>query len=147
MDNTSAYGRARRAEGRLSGLTRHMRRWRRDESGSLTIEFCLWMPVFLAIIVLVLDTSILFAKHTSLMRLTSYVTRQLSVGAMTDAEVTQYIVDQGYSTNDFTATVARPGSEVKLKIDIKVAALEAAGLYSRLGFTDLTVEAVQRDEL
>lgn len=105
------------------------------------------MPVFLAIIVLVLDTSILFAKHTSLMKLTSSITRQLSVGSLNDGDVTDYMVSEGYDTADFTATVTRPGSEVRLAVEIEVSSLEAAGLYSRLGFEKLTVEAVQRDEL
>lgn len=128
-------------------MGRHLRRWKRDETGSLTIEYCLWMPVFLAIIVLVLDTSILFAKHTSLMKLTSSITRQLSVGSLNDGDVTDYMVSEGYDTADFTATVTRPGSEVRLAVEIEVSSLEAAGLYSRLGFEKLTVEAVQRDEL
>lgn len=128
-------------------MGRHLRRWKRDETGSLTIEYCLWMPVFLAIIVIVLDTSILFAKHTSLMKLTSSITRQLSVGSLNDGDVTNYMVAEGYDADDFTATVTRPGSEVRLAVEIEVSSLEAAGLYSRLGLQKLTVEAVQRDEL
>ncbi len=128
-------------------MGRHLRRWKRDETGSLTIEYCLWMPVFLAIIVIVLDTSILFAKHTSLMKLTSSITRQLSVGSLNDGDVTNYMVAEGYNADDFTATVTRPGSEVRLAVEIEVSSLEAAGLYSRLGLQKLTVEAVQRDEL
>ncbi len=59
----------------------------RDEHGSATIEFVLWIPVYVIILVAVTDASILYLTHTEMWNTARDSARRISVGAMTAADV------------------------------------------------------------
>jgi Flp pilus assembly protein TadG len=49
------------------GVRRSSLRFARDEDGSTTVEFVLWVPVFLAFMLLVADVSLAFMRQASLL--------------------------------------------------------------------------------
>lgn len=55
----------------------------RQESGSSSIEFVLWMPLVLAILLLVVDSSMLFMSRTHTIRVLQDTNRLYSVGQFT----------------------------------------------------------------
>ena len=58
-----------------------------DEHGSATIEFVLWVPVYVIILVAVTDASVLYLTHTEMWNTARDSARRISVGAMTAADV------------------------------------------------------------
>ncbi|MEO1458477.1 MAG: TadE/TadG family type IV pilus assembly protein [Pseudomonadota bacterium] len=56
-------------------------RFLRDDRGSLSIEFVLWLPVFVAFLVITSDTSFAFMTHTRMWNAARECTRNIAVGA------------------------------------------------------------------
>jgi Flp pilus assembly protein TadG len=67
------------AGGKLSKLKAFLR----QEGGSATIEFVLWLPIVIAILLLVVDSSMLFMSRSHAMRVLQDTNRLYSVGQFT----------------------------------------------------------------
>lgn len=67
------------AGGKLSKLKAFFR----QEGGSATIEFVLWLPIVIAILLLVVDSSMLFMSRSHAMRVLQDTNRLYSVGQFT----------------------------------------------------------------
>lgn len=57
-----------------------LKRFRRDERGSATIEAVLWLPMFVIFFVMIADVSLVFFRQTEVMRVVQDGNRALSVG-------------------------------------------------------------------
>jgi Flp pilus assembly protein TadG len=57
-----------------------------DEEGSATIETVLWLPMFMFILTLLAETSIVFADQATAARAIEDTNRQLSTGAITTVD-------------------------------------------------------------
>lgn len=55
----------------------------RQEHGSSTIEFVLWLPIVIAILLLIVDSSLLFMSRSHAMRVLQDTNRLYSVGQFT----------------------------------------------------------------
>jgi len=65
----------------LYGLSRRLpSRFVKDETGSVTIEFVLWVPVFVVILAITVDATILFMTQANLWSIARDTTRQMSTG-------------------------------------------------------------------
>ena len=53
-----------------------------DERGSPTIEFVLWVPVFVFFLCFTVDASLLYLTHTEMFTVARTTARQISVGAL-----------------------------------------------------------------
>ncbi len=74
---------------------RRSSRWAalRDESGSVSVEFALWVPVIVVILVLVADASAAFLAQASMWQSAGDVSRALATGRVTEAQAQQFISD------------------------------------------------------
>ncbi len=63
-----------------------IRRFIRDQTGTATIEFVLWVPVYVILLVAVTDASILYLTHTEMWNAARDTARGISVGALTAAD-------------------------------------------------------------
>ncbi len=63
-----------------------LRRFIRDQRGTATIEFVLWVPVYVILLVAVTDASILYLSHTEMWNAARDTARRISVGALTAAD-------------------------------------------------------------
>lgn len=64
---------------------------RTDTRGSVTIEFVLWVPVFMGLILLAADTSIAFMRQTDLWTITRDTARIVARHGMTSEEAADFI--------------------------------------------------------
>ena len=60
-------------------MRRKLRGYRDDEDGSHTIEFVLWVPIFILILSLVVDVCFLFLAQSRMFDVASDATRQLAI--------------------------------------------------------------------
>lgn len=70
-------------------LSRVKRFWRGTD-GSASVEFVLWMPVFVAIMMLTIDTSILFTSQSNYWSVSRDTARLVSRHAMTETDAEAY---------------------------------------------------------
>ena len=57
-----------------------LKRFRRDERGSATIEAVPWLPLFVIFFVMIADVSLVFFRQTEVLRVVQDGNRALSVG-------------------------------------------------------------------
>ena len=55
----------------------------RDEKGAVTIEFVLWVPIFVGLFVLVTDASIIYLTHSEMWSVARDTTRRMTTGQFT----------------------------------------------------------------
>ena len=69
----------------------------RQEGGSATIEFVLWLPIVVAILLLVVDSSMLFMSRSHAMRVLQDTNRLYSVGQFTGLPAERITKAQNYA--------------------------------------------------
>jgi len=63
----------------------------RDEKGAVTIEFVLWVPIFVGLLVLVTDASIIYLTHSEMWNVARDTTRRMTTEQITTkAEARNY---------------------------------------------------------
>ncbi len=62
-----------------------------DEKGAVTIEFVLWVPIFVGMLVFVTDASIIYLTHSEMWSVARDTTRRMTTGQITSrAEARNY---------------------------------------------------------
>lgn len=89
------------------------------ESGGATVEFVLWMPIFILIIGLVIDASMAMLAHARIWDVARDTTRQLSIGEMTAAEAKTYAETEA-KLSGVTPTVLANDSGDDVWVDISL---------------------------
>jgi Flp pilus assembly protein TadG len=97
-----------RVDSVLIGLRRHIRRFAHEENGTSTIEFVFMVPLFVALVLLVTDASLLFLRHSTLMNISRDTARVVSRHAMSPADA------QIYAAN--AATTGKSGATAQVTI-------------------------------
>jgi Flp pilus assembly protein TadG len=108
----------------LKGLARHGRAFLRQEGGSITVEFSLWVPLLLAVLFLGINASLLFSAQSNFWNISRDTARVVSRHAMSAEEAEAYARDR-----------ARSGSyepDVQVQID------------DQLGIVTVTISAEMR---
>jgi len=54
-----------------------------DKKGAVTIEFVLWVPIFVGLLVLVTDASIIYLTHSEMWSVARDTTRRMTTGQIT----------------------------------------------------------------
>ena len=91
----------------------------RDEKAAVTIEFVLWVPIFIGLFVFVTDASIIYLTHSEMWNVARDTTRRMTTEEITtDAEARNYaaarlflgsrtyVIDPDFSTADLNITIA-----------------------------------------
>jgi Flp pilus assembly protein TadG len=72
-----------------------LRRLRSDESGSATIEAIIWIPIFVWVLVVIVNASVVLYQKNEAYRIVQNANRVLSTGYMkTEAETEAFIQDR-----------------------------------------------------
>jgi len=62
------------------GPDQKVRHFFRDENGSYTLEFVIWMPIFAILLAIVMNLSMVFYYESQMLRVTQDATRAYSLG-------------------------------------------------------------------
>ncbi|MEL6127955.1 MAG: TadE family protein [Pseudomonadota bacterium] len=65
-----------------------------SEDGTVTIEFVMWLPIFMSILGIVTDASLLLTKHSQLLDAARDASRFVATGRMTEVEAEAYLTDR-----------------------------------------------------
>ncbi|MEL6234106.1 MAG: TadE/TadG family type IV pilus assembly protein [Pseudomonadota bacterium] len=128
---------------------RRARGFARNERGSATIEFVLWIPFFLILLGILTDSATLYLRQNEMWNVSRDTARLLATGQITEAQATGYARDNLplAGTLNYTITANDP-SDLSKWVDIKVKIGEASvfGFFAAIANNDLTARAVMRAE-
>lgn len=102
-----------------------------DDSGTATLEFVILVPLFTMLLLVVVDASLLFLRHTSLMNVSRDTARIVSRHAMTAAEAKAYAeVFASTPASAATAEVIINNDQVLVRLTTDAASSAPFGLIS-----------------
>ncbi len=123
------------------------RKWRsfraffRHESGGSSIEFVLWMPIVVLVLVLIVDSSMLFMSRTQAIRVLQDTNRLYSVGQFTGTTTERITQAQNYALSRLrqmspsaTATTTETNRIVRTRATLDT------GEIARIGFLGLVID-------
>ncbi len=124
-------------------------RFLRDERGSATIEFVLWVPVFVIILVAATDATVLYLHHTEMWNVSRDVARRVAVGDMTEADAAAAVQNEMflYSRAYTVATSNSTALDVKIQIQTSVSDASVFGFFGPVLGRYLTARVTMRREL
>lgn len=124
-------------------------RFKRSESGTVTVEAVLWVPVYLFFFVFIADVSLIFHGQAKATRIAYDGNRMASVGVFETATETKDAVlgriqafspsasvNTVFGTDDITTTVTMPAAD-----------LAAIGLIPRIVNIDVSVSSVHMKDV
>ena len=142
-------GKAVCGEPTTSILVRARRRaaaFRKDASGLSTIEFVVWTPLFLALIMLAFDIAIVFHSHSRMYDVARFVARDVAQGELSFGEAETYAISQLPGHANFTVTVTEPQDNVILVTINGSNVSPVFGFIDEFGLSDLTTRFAMRKE-
>ncbi len=120
----------------------------RDEHGSATIEFVLWVPIFVVILVAATDATVLYLHHTEMWNVSRDVARRVAVGDMTEAEAVSVVQDEMFLySRAYTVATSNPADlDVQIMIQTSVADASVFGFFKPILGRYLTAMVTMRRE-
>ncbi len=92
----------------LSRSSRRLRRFRKDEEGSFSVEAVIWMPIFAMMLGITMNISTVFFTESQMLRVVQDGNRAYSLGRMANTtQVEEYIAAQlAYTGAALTVTTS-----------------------------------------
>ncbi|MEX0970848.1 MAG: TadE/TadG family type IV pilus assembly protein [Paracoccaceae bacterium] len=118
-----------------------------DSRGAVSVEFVLWVPVFILILALTVDATILFKTQANLWTVARDAGRQMSTGLYSNSQAESYAESQFANWGiTGTATASQTNDSVTMQISVPVASVTPFRIAG--AFTDGAIVAVvtQRKE-
>ena len=129
-------------------LTATLRRFR-DDSGSTTVEFVLWVPVFLVILGLIVDVSLMFLRQSNLWQVARDTARIYSIRQMDAEEAQTYAINHATmgSTPPTVAVIPDPTNQyVTVRISVPISSVGVFGIMNIGAGNDLVAVVTHRME-
>ena len=120
----------------------------RDERGSATIEFVLWVPVFVVLLVAATDATILYLHHTEMWNVSRDVARRVAVGDMTESEAANVVQNEMFLySRAYTVATSDPTSlDVQIVIQTLISDASVFGFFKPVLGRYLTASVTMRRE-
>ena len=125
----------------------------RQEGGSATIEFVLWLPIVMAILLLVVDSSLLFMSRSHAMRVLQDTNRLYSVGQFTGTTAERITKAQNYAllrlrglSPSTVVTTTETNRVVRTRATMETREIASVGFLGMMIDTELVVSAEYRVE-
>ena len=123
-----------------------MSRFLRDEGGSATIEFVLWVPVFVVLLVATTDATILYLSHTEMWNVSRDIARRIAVGDITAGEAVNEAQKELFLYNRTYRVAAESGIDVVVEIQTNVGDASVFGFFKPVLGRELSARVVMRRE-
>lgn len=121
-------------------------RFLRDEGGSATIEFVLWVPVFVVLLVATTDATILYLSHTEMWNVSRDIARRIAVGDITTDEAVNEAQKELFLYSRTYRVAAESGIDVVVEIQTNVGDASVFGFFKPVLGRELSARVVMRRE-
>ncbi len=118
----------------------------RDEHGSATIEFVIWVPLYVVLLVAVTDASILYLTHTEMWNAARDTARRMSVGALTAADAPDRAGEMLLLSGRSYTVAASDAGPVMVEISVNVGDASIFGFFKPVLGRQLTARVVMWKE-
>jgi Flp pilus assembly protein TadG len=118
----------------------------RDERGSATIEFVLWVPVFIFLLIATTDATVLYLNHTEMWNVSRDIARRIAVGDITEAEAVEEAQKELFLYNSAYTVSTSVGIDVVVEITTNVGDASVFGVFKKVLDRDLHARVVMRRE-
>lgn len=125
----------------------------RQEAGGVTIEFVLWLPVVIAILLLIVDSSLLFMSRSHAMRVLQDTNRLYSVGQFTGTPAERIDKAENYAlarltglSPSATATTVETNRVVRTQATMETREIAQIGFLGMMIDMTMVVTAEHRVE-
>ncbi|NNU79124.1 pilus assembly protein [Halovulum dunhuangense] len=130
---------------------RQVRRFLRmdEDGGTNTIEFVLWLPIFILILALVVDVCFLFLAQAVTFDVASDTARRRAVNFFTtDAAASNFLATEATFNNTapVVATVTTSGVEVTARVEFAPGDLDLIGVLGFISSDRMSVQVLQLKE-
>ncbi|WP_168173826.1 TadE family protein [Thioclava sp. DLFJ5-1] len=111
------------------------------EDGATTIEALLWLPMFVGMLAVTVDVSLIFNAQSRILGIVQDVDRAYSVGRFENDEDTMARLRAllPYDENTYTVDTQVTDGIIETRVTIPMSELVATGLFTRVLNMDLTV--------
>jgi Flp pilus assembly protein TadG len=119
------------------------------ERGSVTVEFVLWMPVFLVILGFIADATMLYLMQADMWNVARDTVRRMTTGELNAADAKSYAATALLYPNKPYTITATSGSDDVVEIQLPVQQASVFGVLAVFGgFTNAVLDAkvTMRDE-
>ncbi len=121
-------------------------RFIRDQTGTATIEFVLWVPVYVILLVAVTDASILYLTHSEMWSTARDSARLISVGAMVAADAPDRAREKLLLSGRAYTVAASDAGPVIVEISVNVGDASIFGFFKPVLGRELTARVVMWKE-
>jgi Flp pilus assembly protein TadG len=136
-----------------SGLLKSIRRFRQCESGAATIEFVLWLPIVVMVLLLIVDASMLFMGRTQAIRVLQDTNRLYSVGQFTGTSAERLTKAESYAllrlkqmSSSATTKTTEVNRVVRTEATLQTDEIAQVGFLGAMIDVTMTVAAEHRVE-
>lgn len=102
----------------MKGLIDRVRAFLRGSTGSVTVEYVLWMPVMAGLMAMATDATVLMTSQTSLFTAARDASRSVALGRKTAADAQSELLARLGTARKYTATVSVSGGFVTTDIRV-----------------------------
>ena len=114
----------------------------RGERGSITVEFVIWIPVFLVILGFIADASLMYVMQANMWNVARDAARRMSTGELDKVAAETYAGNQLLYPNKPYTITATKGSDDVVEISIPIENASIFGVLAAYGsFTNATLRA------
>lgn len=134
---------------KMSNLMRKLglRRFRNADSGAVTVEFVIWVPVFILILAITVDATILFKTQANMWTVARDVGRQMSTGLYNNTQALTYANSQLASWGiPGTANVAQTNDNVTVTVSVPVTSVVPFNIVGAFTAGNISATIVQKKE-
>ncbi len=127
-------------------MVRRFRAFISDDRAMATLEFVLWVPVYVILLVAVTDASVLYLTHTEMWNAARDSARLISVGAMSAADAPNRAREQLLLSGRTYTVAASDANPVIVEISVGVGDASIFGFFSPVLGRQLTARVAMMKE-
>ena len=121
--------------------------FRKDETGSVTIEFVLWLPLLMGLFLIATDATVAFMRQSQMWQVSRDTARIVSRHGMTETAAKDYAsLNAAFGATVPVVDVAATGSEVVVAISAPASAMTVFGTLDFALGANITTRVVHAME-
>ena len=121
------------------------RRFGRQENGTVTVESVIWFPIYLLILGLIFDATMLMMGKTEMWSIANDTSRLVALGRMTESEAEDYVNNTLSGNRGLVADVTTSGDIVSTVITRPFGTVGSLGIINS-STAELTTQSFYRIE-
>lgn len=113
----------------------------RDETGNVTVETVLWLPVYMFLLTLVFDSSMVFFNQSNILRAMQDANRAYAIGQIHSLADTENAIRDSVAVMGAKAKVSsvQVGPMLRSQVTVRAGDLSGVGLLRRIGNIEFTL--------